>query len=63
VAPISGEDEQTVNGRWTTMRQRSNWPECRWVPVIDGSGRRRLEMRWVSATTAATAAAAIARAA
>jgi hypothetical protein len=21
-------------------------PECRWVPVVDGSGRRRLEMRW-----------------
>jgi hypothetical protein len=20
--------------------------ECRWVPVVDGSGRRRLEMRW-----------------
>ena len=23
-----------------------NCPECRWVPVVDGSGRRRLEMRW-----------------
>ncbi|MDT0277578.1 hypothetical protein [Blastococcus goldschmidtiae] len=21
-------------------------PECRWVPVVDGAGRRRLEMRW-----------------
>jgi hypothetical protein len=21
-------------------------PECRWVPVIDRWGRRRLEMRW-----------------
>jgi hypothetical protein len=21
-------------------------PECRWVPVVDGNGRRRLEMRW-----------------
>jgi hypothetical protein len=21
-------------------------PQCRWVPVVDGSGRRRLEMRW-----------------
>ena len=20
--------------------------ECRWVPVVDASGRRRLEMRW-----------------
>jgi hypothetical protein len=23
-----------------------NCPECRWIPVVDGSGRRRLEMRW-----------------
>jgi hypothetical protein len=22
-------------------------PECRWVAVVDGSGRRRVEMRWV----------------
>jgi hypothetical protein len=22
-------------------------PECRWVPVVDGAGRQRLEMRWV----------------
>ena len=22
-------------------------PQCRWVPVDDGTGRRRLEMRWV----------------
>ncbi len=21
-------------------------PECRWVPVVDANGRRRLEMRW-----------------
>jgi hypothetical protein len=21
-------------------------PECRWVPVVDGSGRVHLEMRW-----------------
>ena len=21
-------------------------PECRWVPVVDAKGRRRLEMRW-----------------
>ncbi|WP_216870938.1 hypothetical protein [Modestobacter excelsi] len=21
-------------------------PQCRWVPVVDESGRRRLEMRW-----------------
>ena len=37
-------------------------PECRWVPVVDGSGRRsgrrRLEMRWQPpvATTLARAA-------
>ena len=22
------------------------YPECRWVAVVDGAGRRRLEMRW-----------------
>jgi hypothetical protein len=21
-------------------------PELKWVPVVDGAGRRRLEMRW-----------------
>jgi len=21
-------------------------PECRWVPVVDAAGRRRVEMRW-----------------
>jgi hypothetical protein len=21
-------------------------PQCRWVPVVDGTGRQRLEMRW-----------------
>lgn len=21
-------------------------PECRWVPVVDRLGKRRLEMRW-----------------
>jgi hypothetical protein len=21
-------------------------PQCRWIPVVDGAGRRRLEMRW-----------------
>jgi hypothetical protein len=29
------------------MREATNCPECHWVPVVDGSGRRRLEMRWV----------------
>ena len=29
-----------------------NCPECRWVPVVDGSGRRRLEMRWQLAIAA-----------
>ena len=28
------------------MRETKDCPECRWVPVIDGSGRRRIEMRW-----------------
>jgi hypothetical protein len=23
-------------------------PECRWVSVVDASGRRRVEMRWVA---------------
>ncbi len=27
------------------MRE-TNCHQCRWVPVVDGSGRRRLEMRW-----------------
>jgi hypothetical protein len=26
--------------------RRIECPECRWVPVVDGAGRRRLEMRW-----------------
>lgn len=37
------------------MRELTNCPECRWVPVVDGSGRRRLEMRWVPSVTAAPA--------
>jgi hypothetical protein len=32
-------------------------PECRWVPVVDGTGRRRLEMRWVRPGTVTTLAA------
>jgi hypothetical protein len=27
------------------MREK-DCPECRWVSVVDASGRRRLEMRW-----------------
>ena len=23
-----------------------NCPQCSWVPVVDETGRRRLEMRW-----------------
>ncbi len=42
-------------------------PECRWVPVVDGSGRRRLEMRWQQPAgvtpSAVPAAAPLARAA
>jgi hypothetical protein len=36
------------------MRE-ANCPQCRWVSVVDGSGRRRLEMRWMGpAPVAAT---------
>jgi hypothetical protein len=39
-------------------------PECRWVPVVDGNGRRRLEMRWqLSGPVTAIPAATMARAA
>ena len=34
------------------MREQ-NCPQCRWVPVVDGSGRRRLEMRWLPAAPVA----------
>lgn len=37
-------------------------PECHWVPVVDRSGRRRLEMRW-HLPVAAPAASTLARAA
>jgi hypothetical protein len=37
-------------------------PECRWVSVVDGSGRRRLEMRW-DLPTAAPAGESVTRAA
>jgi hypothetical protein len=26
-------------------------PECRWVAVVDGTGRRRIEMRWQKPAT------------
>jgi hypothetical protein len=43
-------------------------PQCRWVPVVDGAGRRRLEMRWgqqgnVAALSSRTGAAVAASAA
>jgi len=43
-------------------------PQCRWVPVVDGAGRRRLEMRWgqqgsVTALSPRTGAAVVASAA
>ncbi|WP_369137910.1 hypothetical protein [Modestobacter versicolor] len=41
-------------------------PQCRWVPVVDGSGRRRLEMQWsrpATVTALVTPAARTARAA
>ena len=44
------------------MRSNVECPECRWVPVVDGSGRRRLEMRW-QLPVAAPAASTLARAA
>ncbi|WP_255600030.1 hypothetical protein [Blastococcus sp. LR1] len=40
------------------MREIKDCPECRWVPVVDAAGRRRLEMRWVSAVAAPAARAA-----
>ena len=27
------------------MREKDS-PQCRWVAVVDGAGRRRFEMRW-----------------
>ena len=36
-----------MNERWNDVRTQ----ECRWVPVVDGAGRRRLEMRWVHPAT------------
>jgi hypothetical protein len=40
-----------------------NCPECQWVPVIDGTGRRRLEMRWVRPRSGTESPVALARAA
>jgi hypothetical protein len=37
------------------MRKR-NCPECHWVTVDDGSGRRRVEMRWLRAAPVGTTA-------
>ena len=34
--------------------RNSTCPECRWVPVVDGAGRRRLEMRWEQPGTVAS---------
>lgn len=28
-------------------------PQCRWVSVVDGSGHRHLEMRWIVPTSPA----------
>jgi hypothetical protein len=30
-------------------------PECRWIAVVDGAGRRRFEMRWQKPTASADA--------
>ncbi|MGY1624791.1 hypothetical protein ACI789_21505 [Geodermatophilus sp. SYSU D00965] len=29
---------------------RTDCPQCRWVFVVDGSGRRHMEMRWTAPT-------------
>ena len=34
-----------MNERLTDMSM-TTCPECRWVSVVDGAGRRRMEMRW-----------------
>jgi hypothetical protein len=44
------------------MMRNKECPECRWVPVVDGTGRRRLEMRW-QLPVAEPAASTLARAA
>jgi len=31
-------------------------PQCRWVAVVDGQGRRRMEMRWGQQAAVATLA-------
>jgi hypothetical protein len=31
-------------------------PQCRWVAVVDSTGRRRLEMRWQKLPTPSDAA-------
>ncbi len=38
------------------MMREVTCPQCRWVPVVDASGRRRLEMRWLRPAPAATVA-------
>ena len=35
------------------MREKMR-PECRWVPLVDAQGRRRLEMRWESPVVASS---------
>ena len=35
------------------MREK-NCPECRWVSVVDASGRRRMELRWAMPTPPVT---------
>ena len=34
---------------------RNECPECRWVSVVDGAGRRRMEMRWENPGTSVVA--------
>ena len=40
---------------------QNDCPECRWVPVVDETGRRRLEMRWQTSAPVATLRPAVTR--
>jgi hypothetical protein len=49
--------EQKVNGRCPTMNEtKAERLEMRWLPVIDASGRTRMEATWVVVPSAAAAA-------
>jgi hypothetical protein len=54
---MSGADtvgERKVNGRCLTMNEtRPERLEMRWLPVVDASGRARMEATWVAVPSAA----------